>query len=200
MSLSSVYGSRATLAALATLLLAGCIGAASPQSRYFIVETAHADAAGADAPLSQTVVVAPVRLPEYLDRPQMIIRRGGGEIQLQEFSRWIEPLDRNLARVIARDLASLLSLDKIPTPDSTRNPDLEISVEVLAFDAYANGDMTLSAQWLITSTRERAVIASGIANLEGFSSPGDYGELAEEMSRMIGVLTAEIANVLRPQA
>ncbi|XLM19490.1 PqiC family protein, partial [Chromobacterium piscinae] len=46
----------------------------------------------------QRVLLGPVTLPAALDRPQLVLDNGAGELSLQEFARWSAPLDRLLAQ------------------------------------------------------------------------------------------------------
>ena len=89
----------ATLALVAALA-AGCSSA--PTTRYYVV-TPLAAAAAAPVP-GPSVVVAGVRLPQYLERPQLVTRSGDSQLELQEFHQWGGNLAKDLTRVLAAHL------------------------------------------------------------------------------------------------
>ena len=53
------------------------------------------------------VVVASVRLPQYLERPQIVTRSGDNRLQLAEFDQWGGNLYQDMTRVLAQNLARL---------------------------------------------------------------------------------------------
>jgi hypothetical protein len=49
--------------------------------------------------------VLPVRLPDLLRRPQMVLAEGGGDaLGLSETHRWGNPLEQDMQRVLVADL------------------------------------------------------------------------------------------------
>jgi hypothetical protein len=113
----------AIVAALAlALALCGCAG--SPVPSYFVLgaemPAVVAEPAGAvdsvnladtpaptatDAGPARTVIVLDeVRLPEWLDRPQMALQAGAGRLRVDADNRWGEPLAAGVERLIAAQL------------------------------------------------------------------------------------------------
>ena len=56
--------------------------------------------------------VGPVTLPRYLERTNIVTRRGM-EMTVAEFDRWVEPLSESVPRAIAANLATLLRTERI---------------------------------------------------------------------------------------
>ena len=52
--------------------------------------------------------IGPIKIPDYLDRPQIVTRISSHEIGMAEFDHWAEHLKDNLTRVLANNLSSLL--------------------------------------------------------------------------------------------
>ena len=95
--------------ALLILCTAGC--ANSPPSDFFILTPVAGGAASAAAapgiePLS--LGVGPVKIPEYLNRAQIVTRPGPNRLDVNEFNRWGGSLAPNISSVIAQNLAVLL--------------------------------------------------------------------------------------------
>ena len=52
--------------------------------------------------------IGPIKIPEYLNQPKIVTRKGPNELTLAEFDRWAERLKDNLTRVLAKNLSNLL--------------------------------------------------------------------------------------------
>lgn len=131
--------------ALGAALLAGC---ASPDPRYYTLAQGPAAAAGAEgqaaaparAPQAQPVwiEVAPVRVPERLNRPQLVVRDGkdGNALKLLDLSRWSAPLPDELRDALSQQLqARLGAVDTYQQGLSEVAPVFRITTEVVRLDA-----------------------------------------------------------------
>ena len=88
--------------------------------------------------------VGPVRFPEYLGRPQIVIRTGQNKLQVSEFHRWAEPLDESFLRTLGENLSVLLSTNQVfshPWLGSTQL-DYQVAVDVMRFDGNLGEDVT----------------------------------------------------------
>lgn len=132
------------------LLLSAC-GGTSPM-RFYMLEAPLAKA-NQQAVLNKNTVIGlgPIHLPEYLDRPQMVVAMGENQYQFDEKNRWAERLDQNLSRVLAQQLAADLGVEQVVRhPWAPRQTiDYQITLDVLTFHQTASGDNRLSAQWQI---------------------------------------------------
>ena len=75
------------------------------------------------------VVVAAVRLPEYLERPQLVTRSGDNRLQLEEFHQWGGNLGKDLTRVMAENLSLLLGSDAVVAAPHTQRTRPDYRVE-----------------------------------------------------------------------
>ena len=80
------------------ILVAGCLGR-SPNVRLFTLGSQVQLERSERAP-DLAVLIGPVRLPSYLERPQIARRLGGGEVELDEFNRWVGGFEENLIRAL----------------------------------------------------------------------------------------------------
>ena len=110
----------ATVACLALGALAGCVSLKrTPEARFFalrpVAERPRAETPG--TPMAEDgasiVGVLPVLLPGPLERPQLVTWSGPGEVRIDEFLRWAEPLDSGIVRVLVEDLATLLPSQRV---------------------------------------------------------------------------------------
>ncbi|MFM8342058.1 MAG: membrane integrity-associated transporter subunit PqiC, partial [Methylomonas sp.] len=132
------------------LLLSACGG--NLPMRFYMLEAPLTQASQPGVLDKNTVIgLGPIHLPEYLDRPQMVVAIGDNQYQFDEKNRWAERLDQNLSRVLAQQLAADLGVEQVVRhPWAPRQTiDYQITLDVLTFHQTASGDNRLSAQWQV---------------------------------------------------
>jgi len=160
----------------AVLLLAACAG--SPDNRYFTLSAVAGSQATARnlAPIHLTAL----RLPELYNRPQMVTRTGPQSVDIAEYDRWAEPLDRMATRILAQDIAARRSGSAVPMP---------ATVLIDEFGADRSGTARLSGTWKITD-------GDGTTRSGAFSftepSGSDPAAAAAAMSALLGKLADDI--------
>jgi uncharacterized lipoprotein YmbA len=185
------------IAAMALALAAGC--SSVPSTRFYVV-TPLAGPAAATAARSPSVVVAAVRLPEYLERPQLVTRSSDNRLQLEEFHQWGGNLAKDLTRVMAENLSALLGSDAVVAAPHTMRarPDFRVEIEVLRFERAADGRVHLTAKWSLqrgadgtlltsptfTQASEPLPAATSI-DLTVAAMSGVYGELSRAIAQAI---------------
>jgi len=105
--------------------------------------------------------IGPINLPEYLDRPQIMSRTGGNELEYTEFHRWAEPLKDNFARVLGENLSVLIDTNRIYQFPWRRSVgiDYQLEVDVINFEGSLGGDSFLTVRWtLYGKDRGKALI------------------------------------------
>lgn len=179
-----------------TLAAAGC--ATSPPSQFFLITPLPEADAPRDAAQHRggpALGVGPVKMPAYLDRPEVVTRAGANALKVAEFNRWAEPLEDNFKRVLAMNLGVLADTDRVsvyPWPRSAPL-DYQVTVEVDRFDAAANNQVVLIARWHVLAGEEGRLVRSGRTVVtEPFAST-DYEVLAGAMSTATATLSREIA-------
>jgi len=93
--------SGALLALLLMAVLQACAG--SKPARFYLLTAEVRGAAAQGVELDQPrqlIAVGPVELPRYLDRPQIVTRKGPNQLELAEFDLWAESLADNFAGVL----------------------------------------------------------------------------------------------------
>jgi uncharacterized protein len=181
---------------LSALFVGGC-GTSPPSRFYLMTPLPEADApapAGQREPGS-ALGVGPVKLPAYLDRPEVVTRSSPNALQVAEFDRWAEPLEENFTRVLAMNLAVLAGTHRIsiyPWPRSAPL-DYQVTVTVDRFDAGANSQVVLVARWHVLGGEEGRFVRSGRTVATQPVATADYEALAGVMSTSIATLAREIA-------
>ncbi|MCQ8129777.1 PqiC family protein [Methylomonas rivi] len=183
---------------LGTILLSqtACIGS-SPAARFYLLEPiASADAPATAAVLDKpTVALAPVRIPHYLERAQLVTASGKNTYQLDEWHRWAESLDDNITRVVLRDLSLLMPADVVSANSQrARQAKLALAVSILEFHIDPNGQARLSAQW--QASRNDEVILSRQSSFTAAADNNDAQLKVEALNQCLSQLNREMAAAL----
>jgi uncharacterized lipoprotein YmbA len=176
--------------------MGGCLGR-SPEARFYVLTPVPATGVAApSAPGSGLIVsVGPVTLPSYLNRPQIVTRRAGGEVDLAELDRWAEILIEAVPRVLAEDLGRILGSDRVETYPSVTRGRYRVLIAIARFDGSPSGEVVLDARWQIVGPTGEEVAARRSAVTERVEGAG-YAPLVVAMSRALGALAGDIAAVL----
>jgi len=209
MTLTTRLLKTCALVALATTI-AGCSAIArtvlAPQqdTSKFYVLTPTADPPSAPASLQSsaanfTLGLGPVRLPPYLDRPEVVTRTAPNQLDLSKTDRWGESLQNNFTSVLSRDLASQIGTQQIVLFPwyNTTHVDLVVQVEVYRFETDSQAIAQLSAKWTVLDSTGKNILYVAESNLTQPSKPGDRADAAAALSRTVADMSREIANMLQ---
>lgn len=181
-----------TAAAVAVL----CACTSAPVTRYYVL-SASAPAPARPAGAGVAVVIKDVRLPQYLDRSQIVTRGGDHRLQMDEHAQWAGNLREDMTRVLVENLRRLLGSERvIAAPHSLRLlPDYRVEVEVLSFERELDGRVGLSARWWLMHGSDATLLASAGTTLFGTAlGQGAHDEeLVASMSSVYGELARAIA-------
>jgi uncharacterized lipoprotein YmbA len=184
--------------ALLSVLLGtlGC-GALLPKSAktdFFLLTVPEPPARAAPAAASPSVVLGPVALPEYLDRPELVTRLASNQVRVEDLELWAEPLRDSVPRAVQQNLATVLGRDRVQHLPwtGTSPPDLVVSVEVSRFEKTAGGNVELSARWMICDGRGEKCLRRGTSLSYVISGKTTQAAVAS-MSQALTALSREIA-------
>jgi len=181
-------------------ILFGC--ASSPPSRFYLLTSLDATSLEIKPSAEDrcfSIGVGPIRIPDYLDRPQIVTRGLSSEIVLAEFDRWGEPVKENLIRTLAKNLSVLLCANTIaffPWKGGTLL-DYRIEMEVLRLDGSLGGNVTLEAWWMIFNGNGKKMLFSKKSNITEAVAGQDYKSLVAAKGRAIGLLSRDIAAAIK---
>ena len=127
-----------------------CLGR-SPDVRHFMLgETAGAEpSSGGESEMA--VLVGPVRLPAYLERSQLARLEDGGEIRLDEFSRWLGGFEANFIRALSLGIARELGSVKVVGYPSEAPFAMDYSVRLHVDDMIFEGrdELRVRIRWAL---------------------------------------------------
>jgi uncharacterized protein len=145
-----------------------------------------------------TIGLGPIKLPPYLDRPEIVTRAANNRLELSKEDRWGESIQNGFTRALERNLAAQTGAAIVVFPwYSTVHIDMQVQIDIYRFEPDAQGMATLSAKWTILDSTGKNILYTVESNLTQPSKPGDETEAAAALSHTIGDLSAQIANMLQ---
>ena len=148
----SVLAAILTGTLLAACFLSGC-GTSKP-ARFYLLNPLAApevpqgtDPAGTDL----TIVIGPIKMPDYLDRPQIVTRSSDNRLKIEEHHRWGGTLKEIFPRVLSENLSVLLDTDRVTLHPwrASDTIDYRISANLLRFDGTLGQSVTLKVRWAL---------------------------------------------------
>jgi uncharacterized protein len=178
--------------ALFAMALATC-GPSGPPPNEYVLGT-EPPATKVASPVTERPIfeIAMVRIPDYLDRTDLLVRNGN-QLTSSQSGRWGERLSLGITRALAASLAAGLPKFVVTTTPSVNPPRRRLLVDVTTFEARADRQVVLAARWTITDGSGRATLLSEQAVVvEPVSAMEDSGVVAA-MTRAIENLADQIA-------
>ena len=180
-------------------LLSGCAHDSRPVQFYML----NADVGGVGN-TSRPVIkqgpvigLGPIRIPEYLTRPQMVVATSDNQYQLAEDHRWAERLDQNISLALFKVLPDQLGTDRVVRyPWSQRQLiDYQVGIDILEFNVNASGQSRLIAQWFVKGKEKTMIDKRSVYQFP--ASTTDYAIMVKAQSQCLAQLGKEISETLR---
>lgn len=187
---------------LAAALLGACAllsGCASPPLRLYTlgmpsdqdVQPPHLSAR------AQTVQIARVVLPDYLDTQDMVIRNGE-EILRSPKSRWATRLSLGITDLITNEISTFHPTILITDQPLADAANLRVQVNVSRFDIDTNGQAVLDAYWAVMPQDPHQPLIRDRAHLTATGSVGSDSDMAGLMRKLV-IMLADRVNASLPQ-
>jgi uncharacterized lipoprotein YmbA len=181
------------------LLLNGCAGNTPMQFYMLNADDPSSDASNLPFDKHLVVGLGPIHLPDYLNRPQIVVEVSKNQYNLDEHHRWAERLDQNIGRALARSLAGRLGVEQIVRHpwSQKQHIDYQVGIDILAFHQSADGQSRLQAQWQIKNQEQLLRSKQFDCSL---ASTDDPDAIVTAQSACLGRLSMEIVAELRQLA
>ena len=178
---------------LLLMLLSGC--ASAPATHVYVLSPAVDPAAGVASETGRAVLeLRPVRIPDYLDTTDILLRTGSHEIAASRTGMWGERLSIGITGALAGALAQRLPSARIVTGAPPTTAAGRILVDVTALQIRDGVDALLAAHW--TVRRGSAEAVSGQGSFVAAAAAGDAGAVAA-ISRLVDELADAVAATAR---
>ena len=182
------------------LIMIGCAGSA-PTKFYSLHSLITAEAAqkAVSADHNIAIGIGPVKIPDYLDRPNIITRTGQHEVNIDDFNKWAGSLKSDISRVLAENLSIILSTDRVYTyPWESYIPlKYRVVVNVTRFDGVFGEDVLLNANWSILGKNGKKPLLINRSSFSEKTVEKSYAALVDAQSRLLENLSRDIADAIK---
>jgi uncharacterized lipoprotein YmbA len=188
------------IAQLISIALAAAVGvgcSTSPSRFYSLASTATADGT---PPTAAAVIVGPVTIPAAVDQPEFVVQVAPNRVEVNEFNRWVSPLNDSIARVVAGDLVVLLG-----TPDVANSelanfvPDYRVTIDVQRIEPIQGQAAVVEAVWTVRKTAGGQIRSGRTVAREPVQGQG-FDALAAAHSQAVAKMSGDIAAAIRAEA
>jgi len=198
--------SRYCLYLVLPVLLAACSSVGkNADTRFYLLSqlpaaTAPLGSAPTQPPLA--VTLTPVQLPQYLERPQIVIRVAPNRLELSEFDNWGGSLEKNMTRVLAANLSLLLASPDIQIVNTRRSVDrgTTVEIQVMQFERSPDGRTVLNTQWRLfgpdRNQPPKITQTSRFVSDSILETAPDRTAVVAAMSQLLGELSKTIAQTI----
>ena len=188
-----------TFLSFLTFLILGCAKSSKPVEYYMLDASVgivnNQTLKGDEGPM---IGLGPIRLPEYLDRFQMVVAVSENKYKLIDGHRWAEKLDQNISLALFKTLPSQLGTDRMIRDPWPQRPgvDFQVKIDILELNVDQDGQSQLVAQWSIKSKDK--TILNKRSTFTAQASTTDIDKMVQAQSECLTKLGQEVAVNLRP--
>ncbi len=180
------------------LFLSGCVSVSdSPSPRKYMPHAISKDKLTQKLELkSNTIIgVGPIRVPEYLDRPQIVTQDKNNLTHFAQFDRWAEPIDTALTRVIDENLSAMLvNADVMKFSWSIFIPvKYQVAADIIQLENNLEGNLRMVVQWNVFDLDKKELVFTKRSEITQPIQPPDYFGLSEALSQACIKLSYEMA-------
>ena len=176
--------------------LIACLGCSKPNLEVLhTLRPLSPDAAkSAPSEIPLALEIMPIRLPESVQRPQLVRETGPGTMSLWEAHRWANGLDKDIQRILVENLSLLAPTSSVvPYPQGERvKAAHRLEVEVQRLAGQPNGTLTLQATWMLTPLQggpalrfRRVTLQAPVQGPDAEAMVAAHNRVLEDLSRDI---------------
>ncbi|MDT8425530.1 MAG: PqiC family protein [Methyloprofundus sp.] len=175
------------------LALSAC--SVSPKSTLYLLRTVEPTQAKFTAQQPVNIYLQPVNFPDYLDRPQMVLRKDAVTLARQEFHRWGEPLNMSFERVFKENMQMRLASATVLSKKtfSTMAFDYQLALEVIRFDTNAQQQAILQLHWALLNGLGNKLLFASTETITVPIAVDDFHARVEAQSEAIAILADKVA-------
>ena len=185
--------------AIAVIFLSGC---RSQSPRFYSLSPMQGDQeiSKRKSPAQNAIVgIGPVKLADYLDQSMLVTRTGDNQLVKAEYDRWVGSFKDNFINVLADNIGSLLSTDRIYLyPWRLSVPiDYQVVLDVVRCDGRLGDAVVLEARWSIFKGPDKKLLKIHRSTIREPVTGPDYAALVAAESRAVAKLSQEIAEAIQ---
>lgn len=144
---------------------------------------------------SPAIAITRPSLPSYLDRQQLVSRSGNGQLQMNSYHLWAEPLDAAISRITATNLGRLTNSLNIQPVENFVTVDYQslLEIRISRFEPDPSNVLTLECTWKLQP------VAGRVANSRPFrtSVPVFPNDTTTNLSGRVAAMNEALARLAR---
>lgn len=151
-----------------------------------------------DHPISGStpaIAITHPSLPSYLDRQQLVNRSGNGQLQMNSYHVWAEPLDSAISRVTAINLSRLTNSLNVQPVENFITLDYQtvLEIRVSRFEPDTSNNVILNCTWKLQP------VAGPLASTHQFSTSVSIAvsDTATDLSGRVAAMNEALARLAR---
>ena len=188
---------KKTLLFAAAITLSACVTTPQTDIRQMLLSY---DGPSPQATKAKTIlVVRAVSVPDYLDRRDVVYRRGA-ELKAYPDAEWAERPAKAISRYLSQALAAQRSDYQVQalTTASGVAPDAALTVVINRFESQESGKVQLRGNWNLTTLGK--VLAAGRFDADASESSDSASATVAAMQQALSAASSLLAQALPPVA
>jgi len=152
------------------------------------------------SPSGLRVAVTQVNVPEFVDRPQLVVRTDGHQLRMDDQYEWAEPLRVQIPRVFARYLGEALNSGRVvalPLDAQNFELDFKVMLDIQRFEVIAGQGVELDVVWRVEARDGRYFFGRSLAReaIETTKAAvGDYANVLSAENRALQRTAKQVAS------
>lgn len=186
---------RRILMASWLVLLTAC--GSSPKTEFYVLNADLGSVAqSANLSSGPAVGVWQVKLPDLLDRSEIVTRDNQFKITMADFSWWAGNLSENMTLLIVAQLSQHLQSNRVVTSPwpSYRKNDYQVITRIERFDGELGGEVVLRGLWSLLDGDGTKELNRQVFEFKTNTADLTYQQMAEAMSRLTVQLAQQLAD------
>jgi cholesterol transport system auxiliary component len=142
---------------------------------------------------SPIVELRPVRIPDYLDNKDIVVRYVGGQIMVSRDARWGERLSRGVTRAVSASLAARLPRLAVMTTPALEKSRWRVLIDIDAFSVQSTEQCVLAGRWSVWTGGEEKKLRDEKFSMSQPIGKGSDAEIVAVMTNLVDQLAASMA-------
>lgn len=168
---------------------------------FYVLSSTVEQSPSRNQPAAAASVSVRVDLAAWLDHPGIARRQGANRIEFSKLHTWAEPLREGVARVLRRDLSTLLGPSRVAARSANPGADgREVQVLIDHFELTGTGRVAFSARWRVVRSGTSELLQTGQCDQvrECPTADTDWSGAVLALSQALGDLSRDVARTLAP--
>jgi len=177
------------------LWLTGC--GTSPKTDFYVLNSQRDVEVNVTENLA--IGVWAVKLPELIDRPEMVTRTGPFTVKRADFHRWASGLSSNVSSLIANELSIHFQTSHVDVSpwSSYRKFDYQVKIHIRTFLGELGKESVLDGVFVILNGKGNEKLVEQAFSLKVKTGGNTYQDMAASMSELVVDLSAKISGSIR---